>query len=96
MRRARPPGADIDSTELFPVELEMGDALVFKGDCMHAGFDYDVDNTRVHVYVSVAGGGPDSSVPKDASGYTTLDMKERVNPTTSTIAREARKRQRNT
>jgi hypothetical protein len=68
----------------------MGDALVFKGDCTHAGFDYDVDN------VSVAGGRPGSSVPKDASGYTTLDMKERDDPTASTISGEARQRQRNT
>jgi hypothetical protein len=59
-------------------------------------FNYDVDNTRVHVYVSVAGGGSDSVVPMNASRYTTLDMKERVNPTTGTISREARKRHRNT
>jgi hypothetical protein len=47
-------------TEWVQVELQVGEALVFRGDCMHAGFDFDVDNTRVHAYVSVGGGGPGS------------------------------------
>ena len=84
----------------------MGDALVFKGDCMHAGFDHDVDNTRVHVYVSVSGWGTGSAVPKDEQGYTTIDMEGHANPsgpskvnvstpTTSSREQRATKRSRN-
>ena len=35
-------------TKWLQVDLKVGEALVFRGDCLHAGFDHDVDNTRVH------------------------------------------------
>ena len=35
------------------VSLNPGDCLVFDGDCVHAGSEYDAPNTRVHVYLEV-------------------------------------------
>ena len=47
------------------VSLHSGDMLVFEGDQLHAGAAYDVDNTRIHVYV-------DSPVCPGAEGMTWL------------------------
>ena len=33
------------------VNLSAGDAIVFRGDLVHAGASYDTDNIRVHVYL---------------------------------------------
>ena len=36
-----------------PVVMYAGDVLVFDGDVVHAGAEYSVANTRVHVYLDV-------------------------------------------
>ena len=36
------------------VHMNAGDALVFRGDLVHAGASYDTDNVRIHVYLDTA------------------------------------------
>ena len=47
------------STENFPtkkiINLERGDALIFRGDLIHAGSAYEMDNVRLHCYLDVPG-----------------------------------------
>ena len=46
---------DAATRNQIPVVLYAGDVLVFDGDVGHAGADYYVSNTRVHVYLDVPG-----------------------------------------
>jgi hypothetical protein len=44
-------------TVISHVELHLnaGDAVVFRGDLVHAGASYDIDNIRVHAYLDTPG-----------------------------------------
>lgn len=37
------------------IALNRGDVLIFDGDVVHAGADYEIPNTRVHLYVDYEG-----------------------------------------
>ena len=43
------------------VHIEVGDILLFDGDVVHAGAAYTSANTRLHVYLDVAGVGHEAN-----------------------------------
>ena len=42
-----------DEREEKRIDLDVGDVLLFRGDFVHAGADYDEDNIRIHCYIDV-------------------------------------------
>ena len=40
---------------LLPESLRVGDIVVFDGDVVHRGIEYDHENVSVHAYLDVAG-----------------------------------------
>ena len=38
---------------VYTIHLNAGDILVFDGDAIHAGADYDEENVRLHMYADV-------------------------------------------
>jgi ectoine hydroxylase-related dioxygenase (phytanoyl-CoA dioxygenase family) len=60
------------------IHFHKGDMVLFRGDFIHAGADYQCDNIRVHYYCEPKQGGKKTIVRKEDTTYLRRDILEQL------------------